>query len=86
MGNPPFIFPKTGCLNKVLVVSGNQATANFEHWSSGGRTKLSVTNPFPGWDHGDSGSFHTGVSMGTVNQLVQPKKILREARSMVHKE
>ena len=27
-------FLKTGCLNEVLVVSGNRATANFEHWCS----------------------------------------------------
>ena len=27
----PLSFLKTGCLNKVLVVSGNWATANFGH-------------------------------------------------------
>ena len=30
-GTGPSFFPETGCPNKVLVVSGKRATANFEH-------------------------------------------------------
>ena len=30
LGNRPLFFLKTGCPNKVLVVLGNRATANFE--------------------------------------------------------
>ena len=30
-GNRPLIFLKSGYPNKILVVSGNRETANFEH-------------------------------------------------------
>ena len=29
----PLFLLKTGCINEILVASGNRATANFEHWS-----------------------------------------------------
>ena len=32
----PLFFLKSGCRNKVLVVSGNRATANFEHFTQFG--------------------------------------------------